>query len=106
MGCAGKAVLATCLVTAADLTGRLTLAGDSIDADSLPASVRSLALHNQHKLLGKCAQLFTCSAANWPADARNVCARRAGEVDARLCTRGFAALRLGATPGSGEATDN
>jgi hypothetical protein len=59
-------------------------------AECLSASEASLTLRRQHKLRDARAQLLTCSAASCPADVRNECLRRLGDINAAMPTIVFA----------------
>ena len=65
-------------------------AADPTTADCLAATESSLALRNEHKLREARAQLLICSAASCPADMRDECTRRVGEVNAAIPTIVFA----------------
>ena len=66
-------------------------ASDPTTADCLAASERSIALRNQHKLGDARTQLLRCSAASCPAEVRDECVRRVGEVNAAMPTVVFEA---------------
>jgi hypothetical protein len=55
-------------------------------AECLDASEKSLTFRNQHKLREAREQLLTCSAASCPADIRDECIRRVGEVNQSMPT--------------------
>jgi hypothetical protein len=89
------------LVAAAVLTGlmsglapmsrRSALAGDPTTLDCLTANESSLTLRNHLDLRATRAQLLVCSAASCPADIRNECIRRMGEVNVAMPTIVFEA---------------
>jgi hypothetical protein len=61
-------------------------AGDPTTLDCLTANESALTLRNQHALRAARAQLLMCSAASCPADVRNECIRRVGEVNEAMPT--------------------
>jgi hypothetical protein len=66
-------------------------AGDPTTLDCLTANESALTLRNQHALRAARAQLLMCSAASCPADVRNECIRRVGEVNEAVPTIVFEA---------------
>ncbi len=70
--------------------GGRVYAADPTTADCLAANEKSISLRNQHKLRDARTSLLICSAATCPADIRNECIRRVGEVNASMPTIVFA----------------
>jgi hypothetical protein len=66
-------------------------AADPTTADCLAANDTSISLRNEHKLRAARAQLLVCAARTCPADVRNECTRRVGEVNAAMPTVVFEA---------------
>jgi hypothetical protein len=66
--------------------GRSARAGDPTTLDCLTANESSLTLRNHFDLRATRAQLLVCSAASCPADIRNECIRRMGEVNVAMPT--------------------
>ena len=77
-------------LASAAVAARPARAADPTTADCLAATESSLALRNEHKLREARAQLLICSAASCPADMRDECTRRVGEVNAAIPTIVFA----------------
>jgi hypothetical protein len=61
-------------------------AADPTISDCLGANESSIALRSQQKLRAARAQLLVCASAACPADVRNECTRRFGEVNAAMPT--------------------
>src|SRR5215510_6041940 len=78
---AGAALFAPGSATAADPT----------TADCLAANDKSIALRNDHKLLGARTQLLICAASSCPADIRKECVRRIDLVNGSMPTVVFEA---------------
>jgi hypothetical protein len=77
------------------VVGRPARAGDPTTLDCLTANENALTLRNQFDLRATRAQLLVCSAASCPADIRNECIRRMGEVNVAMPTIVFDAKDAG-----------
>jgi hypothetical protein len=71
--------------------GGTARAGDPTTLDCLTANESSLTLRNHYELRASRAQLLVCSAASCPADVRNECIRRVGEINQAMPTIVFEA---------------
>jgi len=80
-----------CVLAGLAGTAAKAFAADPTTSECLAASEASLTLRRQHKVRGARAQLLTCSAASCPADVRNECLRRLGDINAALPTIVFVA---------------
>jgi hypothetical protein len=81
-----RVVTAVVALTVVTSGGRSARAGDPTTLDCLTANETAVTLRNRSALRATRAQLLVCSAASCPADIRNECIRRMGEVNVAMPT--------------------
>ena len=84
-----RVTFSACMFISSVIAGWTARAAEPTTADCLAASEKSLTHRNQHKLREAREQLLICSAASCPADIRDECVRRVGEVNASMPTLVF-----------------
>ena len=84
-----RVTFSVCLFLSIVIAGWTARAAEPTTADCLDASEKSLTLRNQHMLRESRDRLLICSAASCPADIRDECVRRVGEVNASMPTLVF-----------------
>jgi hypothetical protein len=82
----GTAGVVLMVLMSGAIWGRSARAGDPTTLDCLTANENALTLRNHFELRATRAQLLVCSSASCPADIRNECIRRMGEVNLAMPT--------------------